>query len=56
MTKTITITVTEDTEKRLKYLCEKLGLRKSQAIAYAVNTTAMEKYDFDVNKGENANK
>lgn len=46
MKKSITITVSEDTQKRLDFLCKKLGLRKSQAIAFAVNTVAMEKYSY----------
>jgi len=44
VTKTITITVSEDTLKRLEELRMQLGLTKSQAIAYAVNTIVMEKY------------
>lgn len=51
MKKTITITISEDTQVRLEFLCEKLGLRKSQAIAFAVNTIAMEKYGHN-EKGE----
>lgn len=47
MKKTITITVSEDTQKRLEFLCKKLGLKKSQAIAFAVNTIAMEKYAYN---------
>lgn len=49
--KVITITISEETEKRLDFLCEKLGLRKSQAISFAVNTTAIEKYNYK-EKGE----
>ncbi len=47
MKKTITITVSEETQKRLDFLCKKLGLRKSQAIALAVNTIALEKYEYN---------
>ena len=45
--KTITITISEDTQKRLDFLCKKLGLLKSQAIAFSVNTIAMEKYGYN---------
>lgn len=56
MKKTITITVSEDTQKRLELLCKKLGLKKSQAIAFAVNTIVMERYET-LEKGEsNENK
>lgn len=47
MKKSITITVSEETVKSLDFLCKKLGLRKSQAIAFAVNTIALEKYEYD---------
>lgn len=56
MKKTITITVSEDTQKRLDFLCEKLGLRKSQAIAFAVNTVAMEKYEYSEKGASNEDK
>lgn len=46
MKKTITITMSEDTQKRLIFLCKKLGLTKSQAIAFTINTVALEKYDY----------
>lgn len=48
---TITITVTEATLDALTFLCKNLGLRKSQAIALAVNTVSMEKYGY-IRKGE----
>lgn len=53
MKKPITITISDETEKRLDFLCNTLGLKKSQAIAFAVNTIAMEKYDYkDKEEGE----
>lgn len=42
--KKIGITLSKETEKSLEIICEKLGLSKSNAIAYAVNTTVMEKF------------
>lgn len=45
------ITLSDETQKRLMYLCKELGLTKSQAIAYAINTIVMEKYDY-AEKGE----
>lgn len=54
MGKAITITLSDDTEKRLDFLCTKLGLKKSQAIAFAINTIAIEKYDYK-EKGEGEN-
>lgn len=41
------ITLTEETQKSLEFLCKKLGLRKSQAIAFAVNTLVSEKYNYN---------
>jgi len=37
--------MSEETLKRLEELRVQLGLTKSQAIAYAVNTVVMEKYE-----------
>jgi antitoxin component of RelBE/YafQ-DinJ toxin-antitoxin module len=43
MQKTITITMNDETKKRLEDLRFQFGLTKSQAISYAVNYTANEK-------------
>ena len=51
MKKSITITMSKESQKRLEFLCKKLGLKKSQAIAFAVNTIALEKYGYS-EKGE----
>lgn len=40
------ITLSPTTQKSLKFLCERLGLKKSQAIAFALNTVAMNQYGF----------
>ncbi len=41
------ITLTEETEERLNFLCKKLGLSKSNAISFAINTLALEKYNYE---------
>lgn len=41
------ITLTEETEIRLDFLCRKLGLSKSNAISFAINTLALEKYNYE---------
>ena len=48
--KSITITLSEETLKNLDELCQKYGLRKSQAISLAVNTMVLNE------KGEKSDK
>ena len=48
--KSITITLSEETQKNLDELCKKYGLRKSQAIALAINTMVLTQ------KGETSDK
>lgn len=57
----IGITLSDETVKSLEFLSEKLGLKKSQAIAFSINTVAVEKYGFvrekeDDKKGERVEK
>lgn len=47
----IGITLSDETTKRLDFVCKELGLKRSQAIAFAINTIAMEKYGY-TEKGE----
>lgn len=50
------ITLSAETQKRLDFLCKELGLTKSQAIAFAINTIALEKYDYTEKGGSNESK
>lgn len=50
------ITLSAETQKRLDFLCKELGLTKSQAIAFAINTVALEKYDYTEKGGSNESK